>query len=224
MVRFSACAVLVFGGGLGSGSNRVLAQEAAPSPASAWQRLKDGNARFATDKPSARDIGGKRRAELVKGQQPGAVILSCADSRVVPEYLFDQGLGDLFVLRVAGNISDAATVGSTEYAIMVLKTPLIVVLGHEDCGAVQAAIDGKPLTGDLGWLVKQVNVGSDPPRDKRQALAAATRANAVFQAGQLLKRSAVIKEFVAAKRVQIVAGYYSLSTGKVEWLDLPEAK
>src|SRR5438105_3479472 len=125
-------------------------QEPVPTPAAALDRLKDGNGRFAADKPAARKTDAKRRAELAAGQHPFAVVLTCADSRVAPELVFDAGLGELFVLRVAGNIADPAVVGSIEYAVEHLHTPLIVVLGHESCGAVAAALDGAKLPGDPG--------------------------------------------------------------------------
>src|SRR2546421_4904043 len=147
------------------GSN---SQEAAPpTPAAALKLLKQGNERFTQGKLAARDIGASRRAALAKGQHPFAVVLTCADSRVAPELVFDQGLGDIFVLRVAGNIADRSVIGSIEYAVEHLHTPLIVVLGHESCGAVQAALEGKSLPGDLGWLVQQVHVGVKLPEDKQ---------------------------------------------------------
>ena len=152
-------------------SPALMAQEAHPTPATAWQRLKDGNARFSADTPAAKEVGKKRRAELAQGQRPFAVVLSCADSRVVPELLFDQGLGDLFVVRVAGNIVEQGVVGSVDYAAGHLHVPLVVVLGHEGCGAVQAAVDGKPLPGHLGWLVKQVYTGNNLPTEKSVARA-----------------------------------------------------
>ncbi len=106
-----------------------------------------------------RALCARRRALLAKGQHPHAVILSCADSRVAPELLFDQGLGDLFVLRVAGNISDPFVLGSIEYAVEHLHAPLIVVLGHESCGAVAAALTKVDFPGNLGTLIKEVHVG-----------------------------------------------------------------
>jgi carbonic anhydrase len=202
----------------------VAAQDAKPTPASALQRLKDGNDRFAADMPAKRDVGKDRRAELAKGQHPFAVVLTCADSRVAPELLFDTGLGDLFVLRVAGNIADPAVVGSIEYAVEHLHAPLIVVLGHENCGAVAAAIDGKPIPGDLGWLVKQIKLGDKLPADKDAKLAAGVRNNAEAAAADLLTRSKVITEEVKNKKVAIVSGVYSLKTGKVEWTTAAEKK
>src|SRR5262249_44965969 len=195
-----------------------------PSSAEALQRLKEGNARFASDQLTVRNLGSGRRAQLAQGQQPFAVILSCADSRVIPELIFDQGLGDLFVLRVAGNIADPAVLASMEYAVEHLQTPLIVVLGHESCGAVKAALDGVPIEGNIGWLVKQVFVGGTPPKESKVTLDMAVRNNALYQTKQLTEKSTVIKEMLQTKRVQIVAGTYSLTTGKVDWIEVPDAK
>src|SRR5262249_28305065 len=114
-----------------------LARAQEPSPgAKALEQLKAGNERFASDKLGPRDIGKARRQELAKGQKPFAVVLTCADSRLAPELIFDQGLGDIFVLRVAGNVADQFELGSIEFAVGELKAPLIVVMGHESCGAV----------------------------------------------------------------------------------------
>lgn len=194
------------------------AQEPKLTPAGSLQRLQDGNARFVADKPNKRDVGIDRRKELAKGQHPFAVVLTCADSRVAPELLFDTGLGDLFVLRIGGNIADPAVVGSIEYAVEHLHTPLIVVLGHESCGAISAALDGKRLPGDLGWLVKQVKVGDKLPTEAEARLAAGIRNNAVAAAKDLELRSKIIHEEVGRKKVRIVSAVYSLKTGKVEFM------
>jgi carbonic anhydrase len=195
-----------------------------PPGLEALKRLKAGNARFAADQPSKRDVSKARRAEVAKGQKPFAVVLACADSRVAPELIFDQGLGDIFVLRVAGNISEPAVLGSIEFAIQYVNTPLIVVLGHESCGAVKAAIDGSKFDGNLGWLVQRIEPGKDLPKDAKEALAKGIKNNTVRQAQLLSEQSKVIDEFVRGKRVQIVAGVYSLDSGKVEWLEVPEPK
>jgi len=194
------------------------ADEPLPSAAAAWQRLKEGNARFAADKAAAPRRDGKHRAELVKSQKPIAVVLSCADSRVVPELLFDQGLGDLFVLRVAGNISDPGVIGSIEYAIGNLKPPLIVVLGHDECGAVHAALSGKIYPDYLGKLVKQVHVDTKGGKNKGKELEAGIRANALYQAKRLTELSPLLKDSAATGRVRVVTGVYSLESGLVEWL------
>ena len=195
-----------------------------PTSLAALERLKVGNARFAADKPSTRDVGKIRRAELVKGQKPFAVVLTCADSRVSPELIFDQGLGDLFVLRIAGNISEPAVLGSIEYALEHLHSPLIVVLGHESCGAVKAAVDGGKIEGNLGWLVQRIDIGKDLPKDAKAPLPIAIKNNTVRQAQLLSEQSKVIKEFVDSKRVQVAAGVYALDSGKIDWLELPDAK
>src|SRR5207302_2514500 len=110
---------------------------------------------------------------------------------------------DLFVLRVAGNIADPAVIGSVEYAVGHLHVPLVVVLGHESCGAVQAALEGKPLPGQLGWLVKQVYTGKNLPAEKSAATAAAIRANALEQAAALVRQSPELRELLASKRAQV---------------------
>jgi len=202
----------------------LVVQEAAPAPAVALQRLKDGNDRFAADKPTAKHLDSARREKLAKGQRPFAVVLGCADSRVAPELIFDQELGDLFVVRVAGNITDPALIGSIEFALLNLKVPLVVVLGHEECGAVKAALAGKPLAGNLGELIKAVHVAKDLPSDKAEALSAAIRANARYQAEELVRKSPVVKDFVSAGRTQVAVGVYSLATGRVRWAEQAREK
>jgi carbonic anhydrase len=204
-----------------------LAAQEAPSatPAAALQRLKDGNKRFAEDKPAPRAVGAKRRAELAEKQAPFAVVLTCSDSRVVPEYLFDQGLGDLFIVRVAGNVVDPSNLGTVEYGLAELKASLVVVLGHTKCGAVKAAVTHEELpTDNLKALIRRVQAGDDLPKDKDQAVNAAVRANVRHQAALLSKQSPIVRDFLAAKRVQVVAGVYNIQTGAVEWLDLGEGK
>lgn len=197
----------------------VRADDAQPSPAESLKRLKDGNARFVADKPATKPALDKRRAELDKGQHPFAIVLGCADSRVVPEMVFDQGLGELFVIRVAGNVTSDVTIGSIEYAVEHLHVPLVVVLGHEKCGAVKAAVDDADLEGSLRALLRDVHTGRNLPTEKDAALAAAVRNNALYHATELAKRSAVIKDFERSGRIRIVTGVYSLKTGAVEWIE-----
>lgn len=199
----------------------VSAEEKPISAKEAMKRLKEGNARFVSDKTVKKDTGPGRRLELAKGQYPIAVILTCADSRVAPELIFNKGLGDLFVLRVAGNVADDAygLLGSAEYAATALKVSLIVVMGHESCGAVQAALDKKPIPGNLGKLIKSIDVGKNLPEDKKAALAAATKTNAIHQAKLMLKQSTVLKELADSERVVIVPAVYSLTTGEVSWYE-----
>lgn len=196
----------------------LQAQEAMPTPDAALKLLQEGNARFVAGK-STMDNSAKRRAELAKGQKPFAIVLACADSRVTPELIFDEGLGKIFVIRVAGNVTDPEMLGSIEYGIEHLKAPLIVVLGHEKCGAVDAALSGAKLNGNLEKLIARVHVAKDLGKNKEANLTASIAANAKYQTAQLTKQSTVIKDFAVNKRIRIVTGVYSLSTGKVEWLD-----
>jgi carbonic anhydrase len=200
------------------------AQPKQPSPEEALKRLKEGNSRFVADKLAERNLGKTRRAELAKGQAPFAIVLGCADSRVVPELLFDQGLGDLFVIRVAGNVTDPAIVGSIEYAVEHVRTPLIVVLGHEGCGAVKAALAKGELHGNLAELIKLVKVGEGLPSDTAAKTEAAIKNNAKYHADRLRKQSPLINDFAASGRVRIVAATYSLKIGAVEWLQAPDKK
>jgi len=185
----------------------------------ALERLKKGNEKFVADNSQPQKLGAERRRELAKGQHPFAIVLTCADSRVAPEYIFNQGLGDIFVLRVAGNIADPFVLGSMEYAVEHLHSPLIVVLGHSKCGAVDAAMGTSKPGGNLGKVITEVHVGKDLPAEKPAALDAAIANNVRHQAELLTKRSDVVKEFVEHKKVRIVSGVYSLATGKVEWLE-----
>ena len=195
------------------------ADKTSPSPEQAWRWLKDGNERFAADRLEVKDVGPAKRKELTAGQHPIAVVLSCADSRVPPEIVFDRGLGDIFVVRVAGNISEPFILGSIDYAVEQLQVPLIVVLGHEKCGAVAAALGKSRPTGNLGKLIGEIHVGEHLSADKDEALAGAVENNVRHQAELLTERSDVIREHVKQKKLQVVTGVYSLATGKVQWLE-----
>ncbi len=192
---------------------------AAPTPARALLLLKEGNSRFVTGKSPAKGTDAARRAALAKGQHPFAVVLGCADSRVAPEIIFDQGLGDLFVVRVAGNVSDPFLLGSIEYAVEHLHVPLIVVLGHENCGAVAAALTRADFPGNLGKLIKEVHVGRDLPMERAAALPIAIKNNVVYQASQLTQRSEPLQAALMQQKIKIVSGVYRLSSGTVEWVE-----
>jgi carbonic anhydrase len=193
-------------------------------PEVALKRLQDGNARFVADQLPPRDPFPMQRAKTAAGQHPFAVILTCADSRVAPELIFNQQLGDIFVVRVAGNVSTPDMLGSMEYAVEHLGPTLIVVLGHTSCGAVKAALSGDKLEGNLESLIKRVDVGKDLPKDKAAALDPAIKNNVLHQAQLLSKDSSVLKEFAATQRIRIVSGVYSLQSGKVEWLETSAPK
>ncbi len=192
-------------------ANQIKAEEA-------FARLNDGNQRFISDQSASRAPFSAQRAKIATGQSPLAVILTCSDSRVVPEMIFNQQLGDLFVVRVAGNVTDPVVLGSMEYGVEHLHAALVVVLGHTNCGAVKAAIDGGPLEGNLGDLIKQVHPGDHLAADKEQALEAGVRENVLYQTKQLTAQSKVLSRFADAGKIRVMSGVYSLETGKVEWL------
>jgi carbonic anhydrase len=201
-------------------SGPLFAQNAGPTPDEALKMLKEGNARFVKDMPKEAELGSKRRIELAEGQRPFAVILTCSDSRAAPEIIFDKRLGMLFVIRVAGNVTGPEVYGSIEYALAVLKTPLVVVLGHAKCGAVEAALKNEDQPSDnLKQLVSLIHTGKKLPKDKSAALKSAIRNNVLYQTELLTKKSDIIRDFTTSGRVRIVPAVYDLSSGEVNWLE-----
>jgi len=189
------------------------------APDTALARLVEGNRRFASGQAIHPDQSVERRAALAGGQSPFAVVLTCSDSRVAPELYFDQGLGDLFVLRNAGNILDDHTLGSIEYAVEHLHVRLIVVVGHEKCGAVSAALGGKPEPGHIQSILDSIAPAlggvNDQPGDK---LDTAVRANARRTSELLGRTGPILEEAVKAGRLRVVAAKYDLAGGTVEIL------
>jgi carbonic anhydrase len=193
------------------------------APEEALKLLKDGNKRFVAGEPKQCRESDKRRAELAKGQSPHTVVLSCSDSRVPPEIIFDQGFGHLFTVRVAGEVLDASSVASIEYAVEHLGVRLILVLGHESCGAVEAALKPRSKEGDgsadLDYLVGAVR-GHLKPEDAAgtdKTLAVAVKRNVDAVAAELSARSVILKERLASGRVQIARGIFQISSGRVEF-------
>lgn len=185
------------------------------TPAGAVRRLLAGNRRFVAGTPRAphRDAG--RRAEIAAKQKPFAAVLGCADSRVPPEILFDQGFGDLFVVRVAGNVATPEEVASLEFGTLVLGARAIVVLGHTKCGAVDAALAGKPVPGQIGVLFQHIVPFVDRSHpDLERAIAANVRA----QQRVLAEGSPVLAELAGAGKLAIVGAVYDLQSGAVEVL------
>jgi carbonic anhydrase len=183
----------------------------------ALDRLKVGNAHFAEDQLDGKLQNSSRRNELVTGQNPYAIILSCADSRVVPELVFDTGLGELFVIRVAGNVANMSTIASIEYAVAHLGVNLILVLGHESCGAITAAIVGGDNGKNLNHLLAYVQPALNASEDK--SVNTVVRKNAQMTADEILTNSDIIKEAMAARELKIVSGFYNLGSGVVDLLD-----
>jgi carbonic anhydrase len=185
----------------------------------ALQRLLDGNRRYVDARLEHPDQAPERRLALRTGQHPFAVILGCADSRVPPEVIFDQGLGDLFVIRVAGNVLDDMILGSMEYAEIHLNTPLIMVLGHSRCGAVEATVAGGKAEGHIFSLTSAIQPAVDWAKEHSGDLVDnAVKANAKMVAEELKTAGAHFTELVDAGRLLIVPAYYDLETGIVEIL------
>jgi carbonic anhydrase len=181
--------------------------------------LEAGNRRHVSARYRHPHQTASRRHELARGQLPNAVILTCADSRVPPEIVFDQGLGDLFVVRVAGNIATDAEIASIEYAVEHLHASLVVVMGHQACGAVAAAVEGGEAPGHLPTLIDAIRPAVDKARKLPGNLTDnAIRTNAEMVVEQLRSSHPVLAEAVTAGTVRIVGAVYSLDTGAVTWL------
>lgn len=188
----------------------------AMTPDSALQALVEGNQRFSQDKSLHPDRTSERRQELTATQTPFATILGCSDSRVSPEIIFDQGIGDLFIVRVAGNVVGPLELDSIEYSVLYLHASLIVVLGHENCGAIKAVLEGN--TKDIEAVADLLKPAAEATKkQKSNRLENTIKTNATMVAEQL-KKSPVLKRFIDQKKLAIVDGYYDFHTGKVELL------
>jgi carbonic anhydrase len=192
----------------------------AVTPAQALERLKAGNARFVEDVGADLKVDAERRAELLAGQAPYALVLSCADSRVPPEIVFNTGLGELFVVRAAGQVLDRSVLASLEYGAEHLKSPLLVVMGHEFCGAVKAARERKPgasMGPNLDFLLKQIQpaVAHADKAIFEEPLRAAILANVAQEVNDLQLQSPILRSAVERGKLQIVGAFYELTTGKV---------
>lgn len=183
----------------------------------ALNKLIEGNKRFTADEPLHIMQDAAKRKAVTENQDPFAVVLSCADSRVVPEFIFDTGLGDLFTVRVAGNVANPTSIAGIEFAVSKLNPKIIVVLGHENCGAVTAAAEG----GDYGYIYNQLvyeimpavhSCGADAP------IPEIVKTNAKLHAEALTHRSRIIDKAAASGKIKIVPAYYNLLSGIVEFL------
>ena len=226
---FSRRDMLKVGGGFAAGFatigwlDRAIAQSAASTPAGktaltpdqALNQLMAGNDRFVHRKRTNPHQDFARITEVAKGQKPFASILGCADSRVPAEIVFDQGFGDLFVCRVAGNLAIPEQIGSLEFGALVLGTKVIMVLGHERCGAVSAAVKAEKVPGQISTLVTAIKPALEKVQLKsKDALEMAVKANVMYQM-EKLKTSPVLTELINKGELKIVGGYYDLDTGKV---------
>lgn len=191
---------------------------------SALQWLKDGNADFIQSKFNIHGVDSSLRIAVSKAQHPRAVILTCSDSKVPPELVFDNGLGDLFVIRVAGNVLDDAVIASIEYAVEHLHTSLIVVMGHQNCGAIAAAVSDlqnpenkidnhvRILTDKIEQAIASVNLKENDFTQK------ALLSNVIFNVSALKQSRPVLNEAMQKGKLKIVGAVYDLQTGKVGWL------
>jgi carbonic anhydrase len=197
----------------------------------AIDRLREGNRRFVSDvRGGIRRTGTSRRLELTAGQEPFAIVLGCSDSRVPAELVFDQGLGDLFVIRVAGNIVAPSQVGSVEFAAERFGTRLVVVLGHSRCGAIEATLEelGRPTRGrspNLRSIVRRIQpavqglLATDLRHHPEALLARAVRANIRASAHHLRHGSKVLERLIRHRGLRVVGAEYSLETGVVDFFD-----
>jgi carbonic anhydrase len=191
------------------------------------QKLMDGNKRYVSGDLAKKNIGDDRRKELLKGQKPFAIVITCSDSRVPPELLFDQGLGDIFVIRVAGNVVDQIELGSIEYGAEHLNAPLLILLGHSKCGAVKATLETKgKAEGNIGAIVKKIAPAAKAAQKKggteEEILEAAIKGNLGNVYKDLMSKSTIIPHLAKEGKLKIVAAEYSLATGQVEMVDLPK--
>ena len=187
------------------------------SPEAALRQLIDGNGRFAEGRMTAFDEDlSILRAKTVETQEPFAAVLSCADSRVPVELIFDQSIGHVFVTRVAGNIATSAIIASLEYGVAVLGTKAIMVLGHANCGAVKASIEAKAVPGQISVLYPYIRPAVDQAGPD---LEATIKANARMQAALLRQSSPLLAEHIRQNQLKIVAAYFDLASGKVTVLD-----
>ncbi len=192
--------------------------------------LKEGNARFVADTPKHPNADSPRRAATAaEGQEPFATVLSCSDSRAPVELIFDRGVGEVFTVRVAGNVADTDEIATIEYGVGHLHTPLLVVLGHTRCGAVTAVVKGAELHGALPELVDNIKPAAERAKaathDEKEIIPAAIKENVWQSIGDILRRSEIVRSELAKGNVSIVGGIYDLDTGRVEWLgEHPEQK
>jgi len=180
------------------------------------KKLKNGNERFVSDKSERKLQNSTHREMLAGGQAPFAVVLGCADSRVVPEIVFDTDLGELFTVRVAGNVASISAIASIEFAVSQLSVKVVLVKGHSGCGAVTAAVEGGDHGANLNKLITHIlpAIEQTPGRNFDEVV----KANARINANKLIKRSSIIAEAVKVGQLKIFPTFYHLESGEVEFL------
>jgi carbonic anhydrase len=187
--------------------------------------LKEGNQRFVNNEVKCEDVTKAKRMELAKDQSPIATLIVCSDSRVAPELVFDQQLGKLFVIRLAGNVVDQLALGTIEFGLSVLKTPLVIVMGHQNCGAVKAAfsLGETDFSANIGTLLTQISPAVKKVKMDKSQLSKDDQLNLAIQMNvanthkQMILRSPIIRDFVKEGKVEIVDAVFHIDSGKVEW-------
>lgn len=203
----------------GCASQQAASENQPSSDLTPIQRLIAGNERYASGHPLHLHQDVDRRTEVAAGQHPIAVVVGCSDSRVPPEIVFDQGLGDIFVVRVAGNVVDDQALGSIEYAVEHLGAHLIVVLGHEKCGAVQAAVDGGEVPGHIDSIVQAIKPAVDQARSQPgNLLDNAINANVLRVVYEIRHSQPILEHEVHSGGLKVVGARYNLAAGTVQWL------
>ncbi len=197
---------------------------ALPSADKVWSDLVDGNKRFVSGKTRAYSVV-HLRAKLASGQQPNVIVLSCSDSRVAPELVFDQSLGDIFVVRTAGNVADPVALGSIEYAVDHIHSPLLVVMGHQKCGAVAAACSGDKMpSANLQAIVDKIDpamIQAKTYAKSDELIESTVKENVHQSAKDLLANSAIIRDAVKSGKLTVVEAEYELGSGEVIRLNAP---
>jgi carbonic anhydrase len=203
----------------------AISEDAAPTPESALKRLQEGNQRWTDGRPRNPNTDDQRmRAQAEGGQTPFAAVLTCADSRIPVERAFDCGVGDVFNVRVAGNIAGDHETGSLEYGAEHLKVPLLVVMGHTRCGAVSAAATDAKVEGSIGTLIKAIDPAverarlQNPSLKGKDLVPAAIKENVWQSVFVLIKSSPIVRERIAHGELRVVGAVYDVASGQVEWL------
>ncbi len=184
------------------------------NPTQALKQLMDGNGRYTQDRLLHPNRSKEARITSASGQNPFAIILGCSDSRVSPEIIFDQGIGDLFVVRVAGNVAGAVELDSIEYSALYLKSSIIMVLGHQNCGAIQAVINGQ--TQDIEAVASLIAPSLELAKTQEGSLIENTVKDNVLYVVDQLKKTPVLSKLIKEKKIDVVGGYYDFQSGSVE--------
>ncbi len=213
-ISFFTLLILMQSVSIAAEANNISADEA-------LVRLKDGNHHYITMHLKHPDQSKKRRHELLRGQHPFVIVLSCSDSRVPPEVIFDQGLGDIFEIRNAGNVLDEHVIGSIEYAVVHCGVKLVVVLSHEDCGAVTAAIKNNKESKYIESLTESIKpaIPQKTKKTVKDLITETAKNNAVLSVSTIIKSDPIISDYVLNHGVKVIPAFYYLDSGFVEFLN-----